>query len=689
MESNLKAFTFDNLLLEKINPTPLAYVQGSTACYTGVSDLFKGIKRTQLNESRILYKNLLECDTIVDAKKAYDKFFDVMVKLNKFYYKNYNAAINFKERNHISYFDKYQSTIRDLLANVSSEDTIRVLGERTIIEYKIDDIYPNIKNILFNILKMVGGNFYELDSDKTTKILTVISNNHTEILDRLKEEICGSDDITRIPDLFIVGEKTVPVCKDVLNDQVYYLENYGIDFKSLYNEANSVQDEFNSIFKTIRRYKSSTKIKLDNALQISKIEKFVVSLINEVMSFHYLVFTTKANAIMERARQAQGILAEFVDAFAESVEVKEAAIEELKSKDIDKCLLSREELNNSIVELKHDELLADCCMKEAMILAEGVNVEERIQTLHEGVFSKTIEFIKKIREFVVNLFNKVIAWFDKFIKNNQDYINKYKDIIAKPTAGFTTVSFEDYDKGLERIRTGATLDLGDITKVNASTDIDSAIFDLRKKLNPEFTDANGDWKEACNGYFVGGANSKRDKTPNDIDVQALANTVLNIPNDINNIKKDMTTMQQAFKSIETALNSASTRASQIEAQNNQQGQPTDESALLYLNEDVFNELDMVKANAGAPGNANQSQSNIANAGNNVANNINSNGTSTSKDFAAMQKFANKLASTISTYYQCKYQMAERIMSDYMKIIKVHVSAYVNANNNNNNQNNNK
>ena len=328
-------------------------------------------------------------------------------------------------------------------------------------------------------------------------------------------------------------------------------------------------------------------------------------------------------------------------------------------------------------------------MKEAMILAEGVNVEERLSTLHEGVFSKTIEFIKKIREFVVNLFNKVIAWFDKFIKNNQDYINKYKDIIAKPTAGFTTVSFEDYDKGLERIRTAPTIDLGDITKVNASTDIDSAIFDLRKKINPEFTDANGDWKEACNGYFVGGANSKKDKTPNDIDVQALANTVLNIPNDINNIKKDMTTMQQAFKSIETALNSASTRASQIEAQNNQQGQPTDESALLYLNEDVFNELDMDTSNAGAPGSAAQSQSKIANSGNNVANDINSNGTSTSKDFAAMQKFANKLASTISTYYQCKYQMAERIMSDYMKIIKVHVSAYVNANNNNNNQNNNK
>lgn len=689
MESNLKAFSFDNLLLDKIDSNKLAYIQGSTACYTGVSDLFKGIKRAHMNESRILYKNLLECDTIVDAKKVYDKFFDAMVKINIFYHKNYNATINYKEKDHIRYFDKYQNAIRDLLADVDSKDITQRLGERTVVEYKIDKKLPNIKNILFNIFKMVGGNFYELNKEETTKILTIISNNYTDILDRLKEEICGSDDITKIADLFIDGEKTILMSKDVLNDQFTYLENYGIDFKSLFTEANNVSDEFTSILKLIQRYKSSRSIKLDNALQISKIEKLVISLINEVMSFHYLVFTSKANAIMGRARQAQAILAEFVDAFTESVEVKEAAIEELKSKDIDKGLLSREELNNSIVELKHDELLADCCMKEAMILTEGVNVEERIQTLHEGVFSKTIEFIKKIREFVVNLFNKVMAWFDKFIKNNQDYINKYKDIIAKPTAGFTTVSFEDYDKGLERIRTSPTIDLGDITKVNASTDIDSAIFDLRKKINPEFTDANGDWKEACNGYFVGGANSKKDKTPNDIDVQALANTVLNIPNDINNIKKDMTTMQQAFKSIETALNSASTRASQIEAQNNQQGEPTGESALLYLNEDVFNELDMDTTNAGAPGSAAQSQSKIANSGNNVANDINSNGTSTSKDFAAMQKFANKLASTISTYYQCKYQMAERIMSDYMKIIKVHVSAYVNANNNNNNQNNNK
>ena len=54
----------------------------------------------------------VKVERVVDAKKAYDKFFDVMVKLNKFYYKNYNAAINFKERNHIIMNnDSYSSVV--------------------------------------------------------------------------------------------------------------------------------------------------------------------------------------------------------------------------------------------------------------------------------------------------------------------------------------------------------------------------------------------------------------------------------------------------------------------------------------------------------------------------------------------------------------------------------------------------
>ena len=42
----------------------------------------------------------------------------------------------------------------------------------------------------------------------------------------------------------------------------------------------------------------------------------------------------------------------------------------------------------------------------------------------------------------------------------------------------------------------------------------------------------------------------------------------------------------------------------------------------------------------------------------------------------VQKFATKAAALYSTLYQVKYQIAEEMVSGYMKVIKAHVSAYI-------------
>ena len=61
---------------------------------------------------------------------------------------------------------------------------------------------------------------------------------------------------------------------------------------------------------------------------------------------------------------------------------------------------------NHITDMKHNDLIMDCCIKEAMILAEGVDVENRLAALHEGAWDKVKEFFNKIKTFVMNLFTK-------------------------------------------------------------------------------------------------------------------------------------------------------------------------------------------------------------------------------------------------------------------------------------------
>lgn len=100
----------------------------------------------------------------------------------------------------------------------------------------------------------------------------------------------------------------------------------------------------------------------------------------------------------------------------------------------------------------------------------------------------------------------------------------------------------------------------------------------------------------------------------------------------------------------------------------------------YLYGNVFSEdLTINQTNAPAPGTSGSNSAAITKAGNQTIDGIKK-GNIDSKTAVNAQKIVNKIASTYSTYLQCKYQMAEKIMSDYMKIIKVHVSAYVNANN---------
>lgn len=98
----------------------------------------------------------------------------------------------------------------------------------------------------------------------------------------------------------------------------------------------------------------------------------------------------------------------------------------------------------------------------------------------------------------------------------------------------------------------------------------------------------------------------------------------------------------------------------------------------YLYGNVFSELTIDKTNT-TPGTTGSNSTAITTAGNKTIDNV-KNGGIDSKTAVNAQKIVNRIASTYSTYLQCKYQMAEKIMSDYMKIIKVHVSAYVNAGN---------
>ena len=694
MEGNMKAFSFDSVLLDKIN-TPSLVAKTSFATLPQVVKLVDTFKTKALKENQTFYRNILESDSELVARNAYDQFFGTLTRLNAFYTAKYVDVLdnNLKQLKNEG-DSRLINVVNEYLKDFNNND---ILMEAEVTHFVLDDEIPCSKNILTSILHFFGDNFYELSEEDARKLLEITTNNQSKIIKRAKAEIIDADpddievkDLSRTPDIFVGETTTKSFHKECVNKCIETVKSVRDDLEANLDNARLINKEYKKLLNKVIQYRNSTKIRVNSDDYIRKIERIIISMISEIWTYHLTVYAIKAQYICNNYYQAKGFLAriagmaneEFIDDRIEAVAVESAKF--LKEQEAFKFskLTDAEILMNHITDMKHNDLIMDCCIKEAMILAEGVDVENRLQAVHEGAWDKVKEFFNKIKTFVMNLFTKVENWFDKFFKSNKEYIEKYKDQINKPTAGFTTVNMANYKDGLVRIQTPKVPNFNAVISdnvMNAGEDnaaLEKVIDDFRKGLVDSYNPGD-DWKEACNNFFKGGKDSERDYSTNEINIVDLSNKVLEIPKIVDSIKKDKATSDQLYKSLEAAINRLANAT------------PKTESVYLY-NENVFTEdTGAVINNSGstAPGTTAAQSANsadITKAGNDTIKIVNDKANADKPDNKAgvqAQKVINKMASTMSTYYQCKYQMAEKIMSDYMKIIKAHVSAYVNANNN--------
>ena len=582
MEGNMKAFSFDSVLLDKIN-TPSLVAKTSFATLPQVVRLVDTFKTKAMKETQTFYRNLLESESEVTARKAYDQFFGTLTRLNSFYSDKYVEVLEYNLKRLSNEGDsRLINVVNDYLKDFNGND---VLMEREITKFIFDDEIPCSKNILTNILHFFGDNFYELSEDDARKLLEIATNNQSKIIKRAKAEIIDADpddievkDLSKTPDIFVNGSTTVSFYKEDVNKCIEIIKSVRDDLAANLDTARLINKEYKKLLNKVIQYRNSTKISVGSDEHIRKIERIIITMISEIWTYHLTVYSIKAQYICNNYYQAKSVLSaitlmanqEFVDDQV-GIAAEESAkfLKEQQAFKFSK-LTDSEILMNHITDMKHNDLIMDCCIKEAMVLAEGVDVENRLAAIHEGAWDKVKEFFNKIKEFVMGLFDKVSNWFDKFFKSNKEYLDKYKDQLSKPTAGFTTVNMPNYEEGLKRIQAQTTIDFNGVistaTNMNEDTDVDEVITTFRKGI---ISDYNGtdEWKETCNDYFQGGKDSDKDYSANEISISAYAEQVLAIPKIVDNIKKDRATSDQMFKSLDSAINKAASQQPQPQSTN--------------------------------------------------------------------------------------------------------------------------
>ena len=577
MEGNMKAFSFDSVLLDKIN-TPSLVAKTSFATLPQVVRLVDTFKTKAMKETQTFYRNLLESESEVTARKAYDQFFGTLTHLNSFYSDKYVEVLEYNLKRLSNEGDsRLINVVSDYLKDFNGND---VLFERDMVKYVLDDEIPCSKNILTDILHFFGDNFYELSEEDARKLLEITTNNQSKIIKRAKAEIIDADpddievkDLSKTPDIFINGSTTISFHKEDVNKCIEIVKSVRDDLAANLDNARLINKEYKKLLNKVIQYRNSTKISVGSDEHIRKIERIIISMISEIWTYHLTVYSIKAQYICNNYYQAKSVLSaitlmanqEFVDDQV-GIAAEESAkfLKEQQAFKFSK-LTDSEILMNHITDMKHNDLIIDCCIKEAMVLAEGVDVENRLAAIHEGAWDKVKEFFNKIKEFVMGLFDKVSNWFDKFFKSNKEYLDKYKDQLSKPTAGFTTVNMPNYKEGLNRIQTPPNINFDAVimtaTKMEENSDVDQVINNFRKGIIPDYKDTD-EWKETCNDYFQGGKDSDKDYSANEISISALAEQVLAIPKIVDNIKKDKATSDKVFKSLDSAINKAASQQPQ-------------------------------------------------------------------------------------------------------------------------------
>ena len=577
MEGNMKAFSFDSVLLDKIN-TPSLVAKTSFATLPQVVRLVDTFKTKAMKETQTFYRNLLESESEVTARKAYDQFFGTLTRLNSFYSDKYVEVLEYNLKRLSNEGDsRLINVVSDYLKDFNGND---VLFERDMVKYVLDDEIPYSKNILTDILHFFGDNFYELSEEDARKLLEITTNNQSKIIKRAKAEIIDADpddievkDLSKTPDIFVNGSTTVSFHKEDVNKCIEIIKSVRDDLAANLDNVRLINKEYKKLLNKVIQYRNSTKISVGSDEHIRKIERIIISMISEIWTYHLTVYSIKAQYICNNYYQAKSVLSaitlmanqEFVDDQV-GIAAEESAkfLKEQQAFKFSK-LTDSEILMNHITDMKHNDLIMDCCIKEAMVLAEGVDVENRLAAIHEGAWDKVKEFFNKIKEFVMGLFDKVSNWFDKFFKSNKEYLDKYKDQLSKPTAGFTTVNMPNYKEGLNRIQTPPNINFDAVimtaTKMEENSDVDQVINNFRKDIIPDYKDTD-EWKETCNDYFQGGKDSDKDYSANEISISALAEQVLAIPKIVDNIKKDKATSDKVFRSLDSAINKAASQQPQ-------------------------------------------------------------------------------------------------------------------------------
>lgn len=713
MQIKENSFSFEKIFDEKNFDDELLKIDYSyTPCFLDQGILVKNKVDENLEKSK--RKNLsesLECTDYGDFKKHQEELVKAYIDNIKFITDKYSKSIAIFKQN-LAVFEHDFNILKKYLKNDFDFNYFKYNNYYHFKNLKSD--IPDLEKALQNIYLV-----FDKYNTNSSDILGVLLKKYNGLIEYSRGQLLGEDKPIKEKDfinytkqMFIDGvDNSV-----VISPETIKIKELDLDFKkyekSIYDNFIKITKNNDALFKFINR----TRSEYINSTETFSVERMFLNTITEICMYGLIAFQIKLDCINKFIQQNTNILV-MIYKNNKNIQTNDSDVEHyidpLKLFDNKNPLKNYDDIIiNEYDFLNFEKIFTKCCLNEALIISEGINVEDRLYSLHESMLGTIVDTIKKIKNFIVSNIAKFNNWFNKYISTTKAYLEKYEKIITNnKLTGFDPVKIKDYPTGIKRINTPLDLSqlMQEVTKINAemqsttgnsladedNTDIYSLII---KDFKPKDEQGNNiSFDEFCKNYFLGGEKETL-KDADSFNTSDMYKFCYNTNDILEVLKNDQSKANQFLDSVSSSMEKAVNIAKQKEQekQNNAQQQSQQQQAnqaqttnkesynnylgkTLFLQENIeVTKISNQTNNAINNKNVNSSIKNSTNDINNTANNIA--GTASPNNIESQIKVLNKAAMAVQTYLKAKSFAAETICSDYMKLIKISVTYYISQQN---------
>lgn len=102
-----------------------------------------------------------------------------------------------------------------------------------------------------------------------------------------------------------------------------------------------------------------------------------------------------------------------------------------------------------LAEQQLEDARLNAYINNCMMLAEGGNIVREMTYIQEAIGQSVKNFFSKIVNVIKSVWSKFVETLNRFIKNTQEYLENYKDIILKKKAPDVTYTMYNYPEGLK------------------------------------------------------------------------------------------------------------------------------------------------------------------------------------------------------------------------------------------------